>query len=198
MRKKILLASTILILFGFGRWIHNVSAADGKPKSYLVNPLHTTSFFKINHMGISNFYGRFNDISGTIVFDQVNPSNSSFQIKIKANSVDTHNGDRDKHLRGPDFFNSRRYPWITFNSNSVNKTDDHTYAVRGELSMHGVTKPMTVNIEHTGQGKDIRGTQCIGFETTFSVKRSEFGITYMADGLGENVQMTVSIEATLK
>jgi polyisoprenoid-binding protein YceI len=167
--------------------------------TYIVDPVHSSVIFKVSHMNVSNFYGRFNDAGGTISIDTKNPAASSVDVQIVSESVDTHSEARDKHLRSADFFSVKEFPKISFKSKSVKKVDDHNYEIAGELTLRGVSKPLTVKAAQTGTGKNPQsGAASIGFETTFTVKRSDFGVKYGAGALGEEVQLTVALEANQK
>lgn len=176
---------TLLVLAGStGR------AAD----TYQVDPVHSFVILKITHFGSSYSYGRFNDIAGAVVFDQADASKSSVNLTIKAESVDTANAKRDEHLKGPDFFNVKEFPTITFKSTKVEKSGDKTYSVTGDLTVKGITKPVTTTFNVVGFGKGMKGEDRAGGEATFTVKRSDFGITYGPGALGEDVIITVAIE----
>jgi len=168
----------------------------GAPASYTIDPVHSSVIFRIKHMNTSQFYGRFNDIHGTLDFDDANPASSNLDPEIKIDSVDTHATKRDGHLKSPDFFNAATFPTATFKSKTWTKSGE-AFDVTGDLTIHGVTKPVTVKLEKTGTGKG-QGGPIIGFETTFTVKRSDFGISYMPDGLGEDVRITIALEAGAK
>lgn len=164
--------------------------------TYRIDPVHSFIIFRVKHMNTAYAYGRFNSFSGTIVVDEKNPANSSVEFEIDASSVDTGNRDRDDHLRGPDFFNVRQYPKITFKSTSVRRINDNTYEVKGNLTMRGVTRPLTVRVTYVGKGRNPRGQEIIGFETTFTIKRSQFGVNYgLNGGLSDDVRVTVAVEA---
>jgi polyisoprenoid-binding protein YceI len=170
-----------------------------------VDGAHAWAIFKTSHMGISNLYGRFNSISGTVDIDDAAPEKSTVEISLKTDSIDTQIEARDKHLKGPDFFDAKQYPTITFKSTKVAKdgVKGDGWEVTGDLTLHGVTKPITVHVEKTGEG-DIPTpngkVHHVGFETTFSVKRSDFGVKYgvMPDGKGDEVTFTLSLEAAKK
>ena len=168
------------------------------PDKFDIDPVHSMVFFKVEHLGVSNNYGRFNDISGSYTFDEAKPAASSFDVTIKAESVDTHSDKRDQHLRSPDFFNAKQFPVITFKSKCIKKSGDKRYAATGTLQMHGVEKEITVDIEHIGSGDDPWGNFRSGFETVFTVKRSEFGMKYMLGGIGDEVTVHVNIEGIAK
>ena len=133
-------------------------------------------------------------MAGTIVFDETTISNSSVSIHVESQHVDTFNGKRDNHLRSEDFFHANRHPLIEFKSTSVKRIDPTSLAVAGELTLRGTTQPLSVRVDHTGSGKDPWGNFRAGFETEFTIKRSDFGMDYMSDALGDLVKITVSVE----
>jgi len=164
--------------------------------TYRIDPVHSTVLFRVKHMNTAFVYGRFNSFMGTIVVNERNPAQSSVVLEIDLNSVDTGNSQRDDHLRGPDFFNTRQFPKATFRSTRVRKLNDTTIEVQGNLTLRGVTKPLTLRVTFTGKGRNPRGQEIIGFETTFTLKRSEFGVNYgLNGGLSDEVRLTVSVEA---
>lgn len=164
--------------------------------TYRVDPVHSTVLFRVKHMNTAFVYGRFNSFTGTIVVNERNPAQSSVAFEIDLNSVDTGTSQRDDHLRGPDFFNTRQFPKATFRSTRVRKLNDTTIEVQGNLTLRGVTKPLTLRVTLTGKGRNPRGQEIIGFETTFTLKRSAFGINYgLNGGLSDEVRLTVSVEA---
>lgn len=163
-------------------------------QKYAIDSVHSYVIFKIKHLNIAPNYGRFNDIEGTVSFDEAKPENSKVDITVQTASVDTKTPKRDDHLRSPDFFNAKQFPTITFKSTKVAKTGTNTYAVTGNLNLHGVTKPLTITFTKTGEGKDPWGKYRMGGETTFTIKRSDFGITYMKDGLSDDVTLMLAFE----
>lgn len=163
-------------------------------ETFLLDTVHSSAVFKIQHMGVSNFYGRFNDIEGTYMIDASNPANSRFDVRVKTDSVDTKVKKRDDHLRSPDFFNAAEYPALSFKSIKVEKKGDNL-SVTGDLTMHGVTKPITVDMKVFPAKQTQQGYKG-GFETMFTVKRTDFGMdTYVAEGgLGDEVTVIVAGE----
>ncbi|MCS7066724.1 MAG: YceI family protein [Fimbriimonadales bacterium] len=173
-----------------------IEGAFAQRVNYQVDPVHSFVIFRVKHMNTAYAYGRFNSFSGTIAVDEKNPANSSVEFEIDANSVDTGNDRRDDHLRSPDFFNTRQHPKISFKSTSVRKLNDTTFEVKGNLTMRGITRPLTVRVTYVGKGRNPRGQEIIGFETTFTIKRSEFGVNYgLNGGLADDVRVTIAIEA---
>ena len=176
-----------------------VPAPAAAPTEFEIDSVHSSAIFRIQHMGVSYFHGRFNSIQGRITADAENPAGSSVELTIAAESVDTANGKRDDHIRSPDFLNASEFPEIRFTSKSVKAAGATTFEVAGELTLHGETKPLTVKVEQTGLAKNPRGEgQIAGFETTFTVKRSDFGMDQMLDALGDEVRLTVAVEARSK
>lgn len=169
--------------------------AAGGTETYKVDPVHSSNWFCIKHLNVANFYGRFNELEGTIVLNPSDPAACSFDIQIKVDSVDSNNSGRDKHLKSGEFFDAEKYPQIKFKSTAVKKAGEEAYDVQGDLTLHGVTKPLTVKVERTGAGPGMKGERRAGFETRFDIKRSDFGMTTMLNGLGDEVRLTVSIEA---
>ncbi|MCB9844526.1 MAG: YceI family protein [Phycisphaeraceae bacterium] len=170
--------------------------------TYSVDPVHSGVFFQIKHAGVTNFYGRFNTFSGSFSFDPAAPEDGSFSFTVDAASVDTGAEGRDNHLRTPDFFNVRQFPEISFQSTSVTPSQEEgAYRIEGDLTLHGVTKPVTADMMWLGTG-EFRNAPIGAFEATFRIKRSDFDMTkYMAEdlsdsgGLGNNVTLYVSVEA---
>ena len=163
-------------------------------ETYKLDPAHTSIVFRVKHLGIAYVYGRFNGPTGSFVFDESSPSKSTIEVQADTKNVDTAVEKRDTHLKSPDFFNAEKYPLVSFKSKSVKKLDDATYEVSGELTLLGKTRPITVKANATGAGKDPWGNFRRGFETSFSIKRSEYGMDFMMGGVSDEVNLTVSIE----
>jgi polyisoprenoid-binding protein YceI len=163
--------------------------------TYKVDPAHSFVLFKVKHLNIGNAYGEFTDVSGTIKVDDDKPENGSIDITIKAESISTNVPKRDEHLRSPDFLNVKQFPVITFKSTSIKKSGEDTFEVTGDLQVHGVTKPVTTTFKRIGMGKDPWGKFRAGAEATFTIKRSEFDMKFMLDGVSDDVQITVALEA---
>ena len=168
------------------------SAAD----NYNVDPVHSSSAFRIIHANAAPFWGRFNEPNGTFTLDDADPTKSRFTIELRTNNVDTANAKRDAHLKSPDFFNAKQHPSITFQSTSVKKGQGNMLEVTGNLTMHGVTKPITAQVELTGKGEFPAGTQRAGVEATMTVKMSDFEIKGMPGALSDEVKVIVALEGT--
>ena len=129
---------------------------------------------------VTKVRGSFNEFEGSGYFDAENPTGSDLQLTIQAASIDTRNADRDGHLKGNDFFDMETYPEITFASTAVEQVDDSNYQVTGDLTIKGVTKPVTVDFEYTGTAVDPYQNQRIGFEGTTTVNRKDWGVNWNA------------------
>lgn len=183
--KSFILAVGVTLL-----WVLPVAA-----QTYQIDPIHTSLVFRVKHMNTAYVYGMFRDVKGNVIVNEANPAQSSINIEVDANSVYTANEQRDNHLRSPDFFNTRQFPTIRFASTEVRKVNATTVQVKGNLTIRGVTRPITANVVLTGRGKNPQGRDLIGFETTFTIRRSEYGIRYGLPGLGDEVRVILSIEA---
>ncbi len=161
---------------------------------FKIDGTHSSVVFRIDHRDISHFYGRFNEIEGVFAFDS-DPAKCSIDVKIKSDSIDTNNGKRDKHLKSPDFFDVRQNPVITFKSKEMKNSENNEYLVTGELTLHGVTKPLEVTIKRMGS----ESGNTAGFVATFSFKRTDFGMDYMVGkGLGDEIVVMVGIEGAVE
>jgi polyisoprenoid-binding protein YceI len=150
---------------------------------------HTMAVFKIGHLDVSHTWGRFNNIEGSYATgDQ-----PRFDFTVAADSIDTGNQKRDDHLRSADFFNVKQYPQITFKTTDAQPIEGG-YEVTGDLTLHGVTKTITVNVMKVGEGEDPWGNYRSGYDSNFTIKRSDFGMDNMLNAVGDEVQLFVSFE----
>jgi polyisoprenoid-binding protein YceI len=163
--------------------------------NYKVDSEHATILFRIAHLEIGNAYGRFNDPTGTVVYDKEDPSKSSFNFEVKTENVDTDNEKRDAHLKSPDFFNAKQFPTITFKSTSVKDAGNGKLEVTGDLNLHGVTKSITVPVVKTGEKDTGKMGYRTGWEAQFDLKRSDYGMTGLQGAVGDDVHLVVSFEA---
>jgi len=178
-----------------------LGAAGSAPaaEDYAIDPMHTSVYFKISHLGLTHVFGRFNEFSGSFTIDPDDASKCSFVLNIKAESVDTNQPKRDSHLRSPDFFNVKQFPAITFKSTAV-KAIPNGYKVTGDLTMHGVTKSVEFELVGGRKAQFPKGVQRTGFTTEPTIKRSEFGVgpEQFANALGEDVRIAIGFEGTKK
>jgi polyisoprenoid-binding protein YceI len=161
--------------------------------TYKVDPVHSSVVFSIQHNGVTDFYGAFKEISGTVNFDSADPAKSSVELTVPVESVDTRSDKRDQHLKSPDFFNAKQFPTITFKSSKIEGSGD-TYKISGDLTIHGVTKPITVDFKRGPDGKGGQGKTVGGGEVRFTIKRSDYDMKFMVGPLGEDVNVILSLE----
>jgi polyisoprenoid-binding protein YceI len=170
--------------------------------SWAIDKSHSEADFSVKHMGISTVHGSFRGLSGTIRFEAGNPAAWSVEATIDVNTVDTGVEGRDKSLRGAEFFDVAKYPTMTFKSTSV-KTQGSAYMVNGDLTLHGVTKPVTLTLESPGNeqvGMDAKSVHR-GFTATTTINRKDFGLTWggtLKSGdavVGDAVKIELNIEA---
>jgi polyisoprenoid-binding protein YceI len=171
-----------------------VSSARAEEVVYAIDPVHSVVLLKVDHLGLADAYGRFNEMFGEVRYNEADPEKSSMNFEVKADSIDTANEDRDKHLRGPDFFNAAEFPALTFKSTKVEKKGEKEFAVTGDFTVRGTTKPVTFDFELGGTGKGMQGEDRFGGGADFTVKRSDFGIDYLPQALGDDVEVIVSLE----
>lgn len=148
--------------------------------AYAIDPTHSRIGFVARHAMVTKVRGSFNQFEGEGYFDADDPANSRLQLTIDAASIDTRNADRDGHLRGNDFFDMEQYPTITFVSTSVEAVGDSTYRVSGDLTLKGVSKPISIDFEFAGAAVDPFGNQRIGLEGAVTVNRKDWGLTWNA------------------
>lgn len=165
---------------------------------YEIDPVHSVVLLKVRHLGLADTYGRFNQMAGEVRYNEAEPEKSKINFTVQAASIDTANADRDKHLRGPDFFNAAEFPELIFKSTKVVKKDDDEYEVTGDFTVRGETRPATFEFEFGGTGKGMQGEERFGGGTKFKVKRSDFGIDYLPQALGDEVEVIVSVEGVKK
>lgn len=178
-----------------------ISASFTQAATYNIDPSHTEVSFKVKHLGLANVGGKFLDFSGVVEFDPENIQASKTKATIKVASIDTANQKRDDHLRSEDFFNAKKNPLITFESTEIKDVQGSNFTVVGNLSINGIEKPVSLQMEHTGSAIDPWGNQRVGFQATTKINRKEFGLSWNklleTGGLvvGEEVQVLIELEA---
>jgi polyisoprenoid-binding protein YceI len=190
--RTLLSQATVALALGAAAFTSTASAA---ATTWAIDPVHSAVLFRIHHMNAGYVHGRFDKFSGSIVLDEANLAGSSVKVEIETASVDTNAEARDKHLKTPDFFNAAQFPTITFQSTAVKKNGDAAFDVTGDLTLHGVKKSITVKMEKTGEGKDMKGKEIVGFEGTVTILRSEYDIKTYLPNIGDEVRLTLAFEA---
>jgi polyisoprenoid-binding protein YceI len=167
-----------------------------------IDPAHTHAQFKVRHLMISNVKGEFTKLSGTTKWDTADVTRSTVEVAVDVNSINTREPQRDGHLKSPDFFDAEHYPTISFRSTKITRTDDGTLELTGDLTIRGVTKPVTFELEGpTPETKDPWGNVRVGIEANTTIDRKDFGLTWNSPLEGGGVmvgdKVALSIDAEL-
>lgn len=189
--KKFLLATAVSLTLG-------ATAVQAEPVNYVFDKPHTSIEFYINHLGFSNFQGEFQEFDGTLVFDEAKPENSSVDVTIDVNSIDTDVEALDTHLKSADFFDVAKFPAMTFKSKSIKVTGENTGEITGDFTLMGVTKEVTLATTlNKSAPHPFTKKQYVGFSATGMIKRSEFGMTTYVPAVGDEVQIRIETEAVI-
>ena len=146
--------------------------------AWTIDNSHTQVTFSARHMMISNVHGRFEDVTGTVDFDEQNPATTKVAVQIEAASLNTRDEKRDGHLKSPDFFDVEKYPYITFKSTRVQVLDDSHARLTGNLTMRDITRPVTLDVEYAGLMKSPWGTYSAGFTAATKINRKDWGLNW--------------------
>lgn len=170
-------------------------------RTWTIDKAHSNVEFAVRHLMISTVKGRFSNVSGTATIDESNPSATTLEVTIPAGTVDTRQPDRDAHLRSPDFFDVEHYPTITFKSRRVEGDLASEFRLVGDLTIHGVTREVTLNVTNEGQGPDPFGKgQRAGYSAKTTIDRRDFGLLYNAAletggvAVGHDVKISIDLE----
>ncbi len=171
----------------------------GATSSWNVDPMHSTAGFSVRHLVISNVKGEFQKVSGKVVLDEADLARSTVEATIDASSVDTKVADRDTHLKSPDFLDAAKYPTITFKSTKVARAGKDALSVTGDLTLHGVTRPVTLAVTASPEVKGMFGETRRGYSATTKISRKEFGLTWnkaveAGPVVGDEVNVALDIE----
>jgi polyisoprenoid-binding protein YceI len=172
-------------------------------QTWTIDPGHSEASFAVKHLMISTVKGNFRNVSGTVVLDESDPAASRVEAVIDAASIDTRQEQRDTHLRSADFFDVEKYPSLTFRSTKVESLGNGQFRVQGDLTIRDVTKPVVLDVEETGRGKDPWGGDRVGYSATTKFDRTDFGLTWNqaleAGGImvGNEVKVTLDVQAVL-
>ncbi|MDG4719282.1 MULTISPECIES: YceI family protein [Thalassospira] len=164
-------------------------------ESYKLDPAHTSVIFIVNHLGFSNYQGRFGGVSGELTLDRENPAASAAVISIDLNQVDSGLEALDNHMKTADFLNVEKFPTATFKSTSVELVGDKAAKITGDLTLLGETKPLVLEVVLTGEGDHpMTGDHVLGFGATGTVTRSEYGMNFLVPGVSDEVELQISSE----
>jgi len=170
-----------------------VAAAD-----YQLDDAHSFIQFRIQHLGFSWLYGRFNTLEGSYSYDEARPEASTAKVTIDVASIDSNHAERDKHLRSKDFFAVDKYPKATFVSTGYKQTGKDRGVLQGNLTLRGVTKPVAIEVTHMGAGDDPWGGYRRGFSGTTTITLADFGIPYDLGPAARTAELMLSIEGIRK
>ena len=165
-----------------------------------IDPAHSQLEFKVRHMMLSNVRGRFENFTGTVEFDETNPLDLSVDVEIDATSIYTREAQRDGHLKSPDFLMTEQYPTLKFKSTGVEKINDRTFRLTGDLTIRDVTRPVVLEAEYNGIATAPWGATSAGFEARGTINRKDWGLVWNhaleAGGVlvGEEVKITINVE----
>lgn len=178
-----------------------VRAPRAEPVVYVIDSEHSTVQFKVRHLGLATVTGQFNRFAGTFTYDPARPAATTVTATIDVASVDTDNERRDNHLRSEDFFFADSFPTLTFASRRVEKTGDEEFAVHGDLTIRGVTRPVVLEVEIVGTGKTGRGAPALGLSAETEINRKDYGLVWnrVVDSggwlVGDDIRILLEIEA---
>ena len=169
--------------------------------SYTIDAAHTRIGFVARHAMVTKVRGSFNEFTGSVVVDAEKPEQSTAELAIKVDSIDTRNADRDGHLRSNDFLDLATYPEITFTSTAVQQVDDSSVKLTGDLTVKGVTQSITIDFDYEGAATDPFGNQRLGFEGSHVISRKDYGLTWNATletgGVLVSDKITLEFEVSL-
>ena len=154
------------------------STATAVTTTWKIDPAHSHVEFSVKHLMIATVRGRFAGVEGSVRLDEADPSAARVDVKIDVSSIDTREAQRDAHLRSADFFDVEKYPYLTFNAVRIVERKGNEFKLAGELTMHGVTRPVVLDVTEEGRAKDPWGGERLAVTATTKVKRSDFGLTW--------------------
>lgn len=173
----------------------NTEVGQIRPGEYTLDPSHANIIFSASHFGFSTYYGRFNTISGALDFDPENLENSRVDIAVDARSIDTNNAPLETMLKAESMFNVGAHPTITFHSTTIERMGDNTGIVTGDVTIAGVTKPLSLDVTFVGSGTNpASGIRTVGFDASGSLLRSEFGLKDWLPFVGDEVTLRIEAE----
>ncbi len=171
------------------------AAAGSTAEKYTYDPLHTQVLFSVNHMGFTNSHGRFNKFEGSFILDEKNPEASSADISIDVSSLDMADATWNEHV-GEKFLEPAKFPKISFKSTKIKRTGDKTATMTGDLTLHGITKSVTLNVvlNKVGQNPMMQTQKDAGFAITGTIKRSDFGISAFIPVVSDDVSLDIEVD----
>ncbi len=181
------------------------STVTATESAWEIDPAHSSVQFSVRHMMVSNVRGEFRKVTGTVRGDEKDPTHAQVEATIDTASIDTRNEKRDAHLKSPDFLDTEKYPTMTFRSKKIEKAGDGGYRVTGDLTLHGVTREVVLDVDGLAPAvKDPQGNSRAGAQATAKLNRQDFGVAWSKslDGggvvVGDDVAVTIDVEGVRK
>ena len=185
----------VVCTFGISTAFSQSDKPPVKSEVFRLDPVHSMVLFRVHHQGAGQFWGRFNDVTGNVVYARDDSMAPEFEVEVATSSIDTGTTKLDRTLMSPDFFNGQEYPVIAFKSRTAERSGEQAWRVHGDLTMLGKTLPVTAMVEVTG----VRGNPVVakaGWEAIFMIKRSDYGMDWGVDNgsLGDEVRLVIGLE----
>jgi len=195
MKRLSLVIAALALTLSFTAMAPSAQAAD-----YVIDTRGAHAFvqFRVQHLGYSWLYGRFNTFDGAFSYDDASPATSKISVTIDTASIDTNHAERDKHLRSADFLDVGKFPKATFVSTAISVNGDGSAKLSGDFTLHGVTKPITLDVKKMGEGKDPWGGYRVGFEGSTTITMADYGMTYNLGPLATQAEIILSFEGMRK
>lgn len=171
-------------------------------EKWILDTVHSSLSFWVRHLMVTKVHGRFAKWSGSVLFDETAPATTRVEVEIDASSIDTREAQRDTHLRSADFFDVEKYPALKFVSTKVEKTGDKEFKLSGDLTMHGITKPVTLDVEYGGRATHPQMGERAGFSARGALNRKDWGLTFNQTldtggvALSDKIELQFEVEAT--
>jgi polyisoprenoid-binding protein YceI len=192
--RKLVLAAAALALAATAHAQTSVAPASVQAGAYKIEPIHTRVLFAVSHLGFTTYYGEFVGASGILALDPAEVSRSRLEVSVPVAGISTPSGALTAELKGPQWFDAQRFPDIAFKSTSIVATGDNTADVTGDLTMHGVTKQVTLKAKFNTAGiNPLDKAYTAGFEVRGNIKRSDFGVTKYVPLVGDDVHLIISV-----
>ncbi len=193
--KTTLSAFALLAFVAFSPLLSIAAEAAAPTEKYSFDKLHTQIFFSVSHLGFSYSQGKFTDFDGSFSFNPEKPETSAVDVTIKTDSLTMDSDAWETHLKGEDFFNIEKFPTMTFKGTKIEKTGDNTGTLTGDLTLLGVTKPVTLDVIYNKSGIHPYSKKYVsGFSATGALNRSDYGMTFGLPGIGDEINISIEVE----
>ena len=188
-----LFSTAVLSSLAYAQATADITPAKVQEGAYTVEPHHTRVLFAVSHMGFTTWYGEFTQVSGSLNLTPKSVADSTFEIHIPTNTISTSNAKLDGELKSPQWLDAEKFPEIVFKAKQVELTAESSAKVIGDLTLHGVTKPVTLDVKYNGAGTNpLDKKYTVGFEVSGAIKRSDFGVNAYIPLIGDDVKIIIS------